>query len=74
VHAAAAVLLGFRGVPDVLDHGAVGDEFVVGLGGGGVFGVRVGRGGRGAVDEGFEDGLLVGGLVGRGTWGNGSGG
>ena len=52
VHAAAAVLLGLRGGANVLDHGAVGDVFVGGLGGLG--------GGRGAgfVDEGFEDGVL----------------
>ena len=54
VHAAAAVLLWLGRRADVLDHGAVGDVFVGGLGGLG--------GGRGAgfVDEGFEDGVLGG--------------
>jgi len=46
VHAAAAVLLGFRRRTNVLDDGAVGDVFVGGLGGLGSGGI-VGGGGLG---------------------------
>lgn len=54
VHAATAVLLGFRGRANVLDYGAVGNVLVRGLR------RRVGRGfGRASfLDEGLEDVLL----------------
>lgn len=56
VHASTAGGGGFRGVAQVLDYGAVGDEFVGRMGGSG----RLGKGGRGLgfLDEVLEDGVL----------------
>jgi hypothetical protein len=54
VHAATAVLVGFRWRANVLDHSAVGDVLVGGLCGS----FRGGGLGCGLADEGLEDGLL----------------